>query len=172
MAAPSGSAPLETLETAILGTIETIDRLSDFIEPSMQPNNAGLALNLCAPTRPSANPPAHPSCARRVCSACSRVRARAPVVSQFLASKELVSRMDAVRTASADVDVALPVELVQQYVDAGKSPDGYTAELHGRAARLGATVQAKQRGFRAVEEAIRHVGSDLLRDDAAKREPG
>ena len=80
--------------------------------------------------------------------------------------------MDAVRTASADVDEKLPVELVQQYVDAGRSPDDFSAELHGRAARSSATVQAKQRGFRAVEEAIRHVGSDLLLLDDAKREPG
>ena len=49
MAAPSGSAPLERLETAIIRTIETINSLSEFTEPSTQPDNAGLALNLCAP---------------------------------------------------------------------------------------------------------------------------
>jgi hypothetical protein len=69
--------------------------------------------------------------------------------------------LDGVRAASAGLDMALPIELVQQYVDAGRSPDAFAAELHERVARSASAVQAKQRAFGRLEEAIRHQMGEL-----------
>ena len=42
---------LAALEQSILGTVETLDRLDEFTLPSLDPNNAGLAVHLCARKR-------------------------------------------------------------------------------------------------------------------------
>ena len=85
---------------------------------------------------------------------------------------ELVRGLDAVRTASGGVDVALPAELVQKYVDAGRSPDEFTVARHGAVERSSAAVRAKQHGFQRLEEAIRHqLGpGGLLPPDGVKAE--
>ena len=128
--ASSSSDGLAALETAILSTIDTLDRLDDFAEPGPNPDNPGLAHNL----------------------------------------NELVRGLDGVRAAGAKVPLALPAELVAAYVDAGKSPDAFTAELHARAARSSDAVSAKQRGVDHLAEAIRAQAGDLL--SAVKEEPG
>ena len=52
MSGPTATQPqqaeLEALEASLLETLETLDRLEEFTEPSLQPDTAGLALNLCA----------------------------------------------------------------------------------------------------------------------------
>lgn len=98
----------------------------------------------------------------------NRVTARALTlnfVRRVAHSNELVSGLDAVRATSAAVDLAVPAELVQQYVDAGKSPDAFTAELHARVSRSSAAVKAKQHSFRQMEEALRTQAGDLLHDE-------
>ena len=49
--ASASDAELEALEKAILGTLETLERLDEFALPSPTPDNAGLALNLCGSGR-------------------------------------------------------------------------------------------------------------------------
>ena len=39
---------LDDLEQSILRTIETLDRIEEFTQPSLKPDNEGLAVNLCA----------------------------------------------------------------------------------------------------------------------------
>ena len=60
------------------------------------------------------------------------------------------------------MDAAVPGELVEQYVDVGKSPDAFTAELHARATKSSDAVRAKQHAVRRLEEAVRHQAGDLL----------
>ena len=38
---------LQALENTLLATIQTLDRLDEFALPSEQPDNQGLAVNLC-----------------------------------------------------------------------------------------------------------------------------
>ena len=85
-------------------------------------------------------------------------------------SNQLVKSLDAVRAAGKAVDLALPAELVQ-YADAGRSPDAFTTELHGRVARSSAAARAKQQAWDQLEAAIRHQGAELL-TDAVKDDKG
>lgn len=50
---------LAALEQAILGAVETIDRLEEYTHPSPTPDNDGLKLNLCA------RPPTHKTAGTR-----------------------------------------------------------------------------------------------------------
>ena len=64
--------------------------------------------------------------------------------------------------------MTLPAELVQQYVDAGRSPDAFAAALHARATRSSDAVRAKQTGFRRLEEGVRAQCGDFLADAVSK----
>ena len=39
---------LKALEKEILGAVETLDRIEEFLVPSEEPDNAGLGVNMCA----------------------------------------------------------------------------------------------------------------------------
>ena len=76
-----------------------------------------------------------------------------------------MSGLDAVRTKSTNLNVAVPVELVQ-HVDDGKPPDGFTLEMHRRVAQLSEGVRMKQHGLKHLEETISLLASDMMEDQA------
>ena len=73
--------------------------------------------------------------------------------------------LESIRRAGAGLDIALPSELVQQCVDAGRSPDDFSAEMHARVARSSAAVQLKRHALRHLEAQIREHAGDLVHDE-------
>lgn len=73
--------------------------------------------------------------------------------------------LDAVRTAGAAVNMGVPFELLQQYIDTGRNPDDFTTALHAKTLASSDAVRNKQTGFRRLEEGLRAMGGDLLQDE-------
>ena len=75
------------------------------------------------------------------------------------------------QTAGANVSAAIPLELVDLFVDKGHSPDDFTEKLHKSAQNLSEGVMLKQRAMHALAQSMRQAGAAAgLMDSPVKTE--
>jgi hypothetical protein len=80
---------------------------------------------------------------------------------------KLVKDLSQMRNASiqrqpGDVDIAVPLEVVEGFVDEGRSPDEYTAQQYGKAQHLSNDARGKQEALQKLATVIREASQDLL----------
>ena len=80
-------------------------------------------------------------------------------------SNKLVDDLSSISAASDGLDMEVPNELVQNFIDEGRSPDEYFAQQHAAAQELSESARGKQEAFRKLEAAVREQGASLLNDD-------
>ena len=112
--AKSDVAGLNELEASILEAMRTLDSLDEIAQPSEQPDNKGMAINL----------------------------------------HKLVDNLSRLREASTDVDVPIPFEIVQAFVDEGRSPDEFISRQHAHAQQLSDDVRSKQDAMRQLARSV------------------
>lgn len=76
-------------------------------------------------------------------------------------SNKLVDDLGQVRAASAGLDVAIPSDVVQHFVDEGRPPDEFVARQRERVQQLSDDVRGKQRAMRQLADAVREQGASL-----------
>ena len=79
---------------------------------------------------------------------------------------KLVDDLNNINAASEGLDdIEVPIELVQHFIDEGRSPDEYFAQQYAHVQELSESVRGKQEAFRKLEAAVREQGASLLNDD-------
>jgi len=63
-----------------------------------------------------------------------------------------MDNLSSIRNAGADLDLFVPVELVQHYVDEGLPLDNFSTEAYRRAQQMSEGVAAKQQALRLLEQ--------------------
>jgi hypothetical protein len=64
----------------------------------------------------------------------------------------LLGNLSSIRNKGADLDLLVPVELMQHYVDEGLPLDAFSTEAYRRAQQMSEGVAAKQQALRLLEE--------------------
>ena len=86
----------------------------------------------------------------------------------------LLGNLSSIRNKGADLDLLVPVELVQHYVDEGLPLDAFSTEAYRRAQQMSEGVAAKQQALRLLEEkciALRQAAGPEPRDSSAASAP-
>ena len=77
--------------------------------------------------------------------------------------KDLSHMRDAsVNRQPGEVDIAIPLEVIQGFVDEGRSPDQFIAQQYGKAQQLSNDVRSKQDALRTLANSIQEASQDLL----------
>jgi hypothetical protein len=142
---------LQALEDTLLATIQTLDRLDEFTLPSEQPDNKGLAVNLCATSTPVATNAPHYDLPSHPADGAHRRRT-------------LVDDLNHTNAAAASVTATIPTEVVHAFVDQGRPPDEFVAAQHKKAQFMSDDVRAKQHAIKCLADSIRVQGAALLSD--------
>ena len=79
-----------------------------------------------------------------------------------LRSRKLVDDLTHVRAASTNLRVEVPMEMVHEYVDAGRPIDHFMVQQQGAVQALTTEMQSKRNAFRCVSDCIRERAGDLL----------
>lgn len=113
-----------------------------------------------------------------LCGASVHVRARTPVPTSFtsvsvcwcalVSSNDLVRKLGVIKDAGARVRDDVPGELVHEFIDEGRTPDEFSAQLHGRVTGLRDGVHAKADLLRRLEEQCLATCGDLADPEAVQ----
>ena len=168
---------LKALEREIIGAVETLDRIEEFLVPSEEPDNAGLGVNMCA-TVPSFQQVA--DVRRRPLifslnfdSAHSFSKADAAQTATHVLpharSNKFISNLNSIQQAGMNLpdDLEVPTELIEHYVDEGRPLDAYSKEIIRRAEQMSEGLASKQDAFGKLEERLRAGAADLLVEEDA-----